>query len=126
MGASGGEGIKPCLCRKCGVRPMVPSGLKYSTFCCSKCIRQARKIRNGQRWTNGERPKCKKHPWRIVNRSCWVASGKRECGSCHMKRPDGTRKPAYARGLIKHSKSEQRLWQDRSWRRTRRIKENRL
>ena len=78
--------------------------------------------RRGERWDREFIP-CKKHPDRRCNRSSFVNTRHRYCGSCKTNlRPDGSRRPAH----LRHEKSEQWDWKRRGRRTQRRIEERKI
>jgi hypothetical protein len=74
------------------------------------------------RWNAGERPRCKNHPDRIVNRSQWLKRGLLKCGSCKNRYASSERRPAQRR----YDHSEQRRWRTLSRRRYLKIQENKI
>jgi hypothetical protein len=74
------------------------------------------------RWEAGERPRCKQHPDRIVNRSAWLKRGLLKCGSCKNRYASSERRPAQKR----YDHSEQRRRRTRSTRLYHKIQENKI
>jgi hypothetical protein len=96
------------LCRRCRRRP-VPLGLlrKWRYFC-SKCYHALGKARRKSLWEAGERPHCRNHPTRMVNRSYWIARGWLVCSGCRQRNAAGDFRPTTKR---KHARRTE-------WRRT--------
>jgi hypothetical protein len=97
-------------CKICG-RKNSPGRINHGFYFCTRCCRTAGIPARQKRWDDGDIPRCKRHPERLVNRSYWVRNGTRKCAAC-VARYDGTdiRRMAHVRA----HKSEQRRWRNRS------------
>jgi hypothetical protein len=93
------------LCKKHG-KPICPSQWRKGcrTSECAKCIREVVRSpkvrkRRASKWEKELIP-CRKHSNRRCNKSAYVCSGKKVCGSCHRgpKLKDGS----YRRSIKRH------------------------
>lgn len=96
------------LCRNCRTN-VVPLGfLREWRYVCNQCYHAAGKARRKARWDTGERPLCRQHPDRIVNRSIWIARGHLVCSGCRDRNVANDLRPAVKRKRVNRNK----------WRRT--------
>lgn len=108
------------LCRKCNERRCMRGDyIRTGIYHCKECELLYRSTYYGHKWDHSFIT-CKYHPERRCNRSYYIKRKRRLCASCRKRTVNGN----YRLGVVRNWSSEQSRWQKRSYRRTKKIKEN--